>query len=176
VPRGIIWGSELGLTRSYVVDLPPGFYSTPGNTCNGTNAALPFFGFNCKDLWIIPGINFTAGPGATAVGNIPYANGAASIGYSWEPRESIAVTATYLGNNNPLNVPAFVAFGAQASYPLGKDLSLFATLNNVTNIHGSANAIAIPQIGAPMAFGPPIGLAPQGYGPRSLILSLNYRT
>src|SRR5262249_41449910 len=55
VQQGYSWALAGGLTRGYVVSVPPGFYNSnpAGAPCNFTTGA------NCTNLNIVPGLNFS---------------------------------------------------------------------------------------------------------------------
>ena len=159
------WHGALGLTRAYVVDVPPGFY-------NGTTGFPPTFCTNCANTYVIPGINFN-GKFETPV---PYANGTAQIGYRWAPGKYIDIAPTYYGNGNPYFEPGFVAVDMHAGYALTKTFSVIATLRNLTGIYGQNIQTLGPDVPltapAVTGFAFPLGGIP--YGPRSLIVTANF--
>ncbi|HEY1728262.1 MAG TPA: TonB-dependent receptor [Candidatus Baltobacteraceae bacterium] len=157
--KGLYWRGSIGLTRAYVVNVPPGFYNLPSCT-------------NCTNTYVIPGPNFNGEYPST----VPYANGSGSLGYRWAPRKYIEIEPTYYGNNNTFFQPAFVEFDARASYPVTTDLSLIATFRNFSNVYGQSTALGIPTSGAPTISGLPYPFYPLPYGPRTFMLTLNYKT
>jgi hypothetical protein len=167
VPRGVFGLVSGGLTRSYVVSLPPGFYDANGQTCNRTTGA------NCQNIQVVPNINMN-GSFATA---IPYAQGFGQIGYRWTPEKSIDLTATYFGNNNSYQRPAFGEVDGHVRYPLTKRLSLLLTVRNITGAYDqSVQTISLANaIGAPAITGAPYPLAGEEYGPRTILLTTGYR-
>lgn len=163
VPRGVYWNLGLGLTRGYIVSVPPSFYLLPG-------CKTP-----CVNTTLIPGINFTGGD---APGRIPYANGNGSIGYRWGPNRFIEASAAYLGNNNSYFVRPFVAFDLRGGYSISKSLAVLATFENITCQDCGAYAINTPSttMGIPAVAGtlPWQGL-PAIYSPRALLVTLKYQ-
>jgi len=161
VPKGIYWHGALGLTRGYVVSVPAGFYNNPGTGPNSVNT------------YIVPGINFTGQFQST----VPYANGTAQIGYRWSTQKYIDLSPTYYGNNNPYFEPAFIEFDAHAGYPLTKNVSLLAIFRNITGIYGqSYQYLGRPSsIAAPTVAGAPYAQFSFPYGPRTVIVTVNFK-
>ncbi|MGH7736385.1 MAG: TonB-dependent receptor domain-containing protein [Candidatus Tyrphobacter sp.] len=162
--RGFYWQASVGLTRAYIVSLPPGFYSGPGCPTSA-----------CQNVFILPNINFN---GATQAGlpPQPYANGGGIIGYRWREHEFVDVWPTYYGNGNAYFQPAFMEFDAHASYPVGKYVALLFTMRNFTAVHeGSFQYLGPPAVGAPTLPGNyPYPLYAIPYGPRALVLTFQY--
>jgi outer membrane receptor protein involved in Fe transport len=157
VPRGIYWQGALGLTRGYVVSVPPGFYDAANCT-------------NCVNTYIVPGMNFDGYFQST----VPYANGFAQIGYRWNPDTYVDLTPTYYGNNNGYYEPAFVEVDGHVGYPLTKNVRLVATFRNITGIYDRNYQYVTPTLGAPNITGPPSPLFGIPYGPRTAIISLEF--
>ena len=164
--NGLYWHAGLGLTRGYVVDVPPGFYDQPGKSCNFKT------GSNCTNIYVVPGANFNGQYDAT----VPYANGSAQLGYSWRSRVHFDVTANYYGNNNPYLYPGFLEFDAHAGIDLTKNFSLLVAGNNLSNIHGQSYQVFAPSTGAPAIVGKPFAQEGMPYGPRALIITINAKT
>jgi hypothetical protein len=164
VPKGMYWHGALGLTRGYVVSVPAGFY-------NGTTGFPATPCTNCANTYIVPGINFDGQFQST----VPYANGAAEIGYRWSPGRYVDISPTYYGKNNPYFEPAFIELDAHAGYTLTKNVSLIATFRNITGIYGQNYQYFAPSLGAPTVAGLPYALFGIPYGPRSLIVTLNLK-
>lgn len=158
VSHGLYWSLSSGLTRGYVVSVPPGFYDTA--TCT-----------NCANLNVVPNINFNG----EFVASIPYAQGLGTIGYRWNPRKYADLVATYYGNNNTYFRPAFVEFDGHIGYPLMKNASLSVTFRNITGIYGGTTQLlsADNQLGAPAVSGPPYAQFGEEYGPRTVLLTMN---
>jgi len=167
VARGMYWHVALGLTRAYVVSVPAGFYNASGQTCNISTGA------GCMNTYIVPGMNFDGEYQST----VPYANGAAQIGYRWSPGKYIDISPTYYGNNNPYFEPAFLEFDAHAGYQLTKNISLLATFRNIAGIYGQNYEYytLFPAVGAPTVAGLPYSLIGLPYGPRSMIVTVNFK-
>ena len=171
--RGFYSMGGLGLTRGYVVTLPPGFYNENGGVCNHNT------GSNCTNTQVIPGANFNGAPGPNATvlyqAAVPYANGRASFGYKWKQDTFAGLTATYFGNNNPYLVPAFMEFDARAAYRFPGNVAVIATLRNFTGIHDQSYQLlqVDPSVLAPTVAGLPLPQYPMPYGPRTLLLTAN---
>jgi len=164
VPQGIYWHAALGLTRAYVVSVPSGFYNTPGATCNMTT------GVNCTNIYVIPGMNFNGQYQST----VPYANGSMQLGYRWSPQKYIDLQPTYYGKNNTYFEPAFFEFDGHAGYPLTKTISLLATFRNITGVYGQNIQALIPSLAAPTVAGMPYPLYGLPYGPRTVIVTMQF--
>lgn len=167
VPRGVFGLVSGGLTRSYVVSLPANFYDANGQKCDFATGA------NCQNIQVIPNINMN-GSFATAV---PYASGYAQIGYRWAPEKSIDLAATYFGNNNTYQRPAFGELDAHLRYPLTKSWTLLVTFRNLTGAYDDPiQTLSLANtIGAPAITGPPYPLAGENYGPRAIMLTSRFR-
>jgi outer membrane receptor protein involved in Fe transport len=167
-PRGIYWHGALGLTRAYVVSVPPGFY-------DGTSGYPPALCTSCMNTYIIPGNNFDGAP-ESALSPIPYASGTAQIGYRWSAGTYIDLSPTYYGNGNPYFEPAFVEFDAHAGYALTKHVSLLATFRNISGIYGQNYQFysPTPTLGAPTVAGQPYPLFGVPLGPRSVTITANF--
>lgn len=165
VPRGLYWRAALGLTRGYVVSVPPGFYNQGKSTCNFST------GTGCMNTYIVPGVNFDGKFQST----VPYANGAAQIGYRWGPGKYVDLSPTYYGNGNAYFEPAFVEFDAHAGYSFTKNLALSLTFRNITGIYGNSYDFPVPTVGAPTVVGLPFALFGLPYGPRALILTASFK-
>jgi outer membrane receptor protein involved in Fe transport len=163
-PKGLYWHGAFGLTRAYVVNVPAGFYDTPGTTCDRTSGA------GCQNTYIIPGINFDGEFQST----VPYATGSAQIGYRWTPGRYVDIAPTYYGNNNSYFRPAFVEFDAHAGYALTRNISLFATFRNITNAYGQNYEFLLPTLGAPVVAGAPSPVYGLPFGPRSIVVTANF--
>jgi hypothetical protein len=166
VPHGIYWSLSGGLTRGYVVSLPPGFYNTAGGVCDRAT------GTDCTNLTVLPNINFNGCFDAS----IPYAQGLGTIGYRWNPDKYVDLAGTYYGNNNTYYRPAFVEWDGHIGYPISKNASLLLTFRNITGIYDNPVEIlsASNLAGAPAISGAPYTLYSEMYGPRTAILTLNF--
>ena len=163
--RGYYWHFALGLSRAYIVSVPAGFY-------DGVSGYPPTPCTNCENTYLLPGQNFD-GQGVAAV---PYANGSAALGFRFKPNTYVEINPTYYGNGNPYYQPAFVEFDAHGGYAVTPNVSLFATFSNIFGIHGQGYGFLVPTIGAPTVSGQqPYPLFGIPYGPRSLILTLNFK-
>jgi outer membrane receptor protein involved in Fe transport len=170
--RGIYWNANIGFIRAYIVNLPADFYNGPT-----LFASCPTGHANqCVNTELIPGINFN-GATQSGVSPVPYAQGFATVGYQWSPRTFIDLAPTYYGNGNAYFEPAFVEFDMHAGYPIGPYVTLYATFRNITNKYGQSFAtIGVPNLTAPAAIGYPFGEWGIPYGPRSLIVTANFKT
>jgi outer membrane receptor protein involved in Fe transport len=160
-PVGMYWHGALGLTRAYVVYVPPGFYDSPATGPNSVNT------------YVVPGINFNG----ESESPVPYTTAAAQIGYRWGPEKYIDLSPTYYGNGNPYFSPAFVEFDAHASYPLTKNIALLAIFRNISGIYDQSIQYRSPAnvSGVPTIAGPLYPLLSLPYGPRTVIVTLNLR-
>lgn len=167
IPHGIYWSLSGGLTRGYVVSVPPGFYNQPGQICNvATNT-------NCTNQTVVPNINFNG----TFAASIPYAQGLGRLGYRWNPEKYVDLVGTYYGNNNTYFRSAFVEFDGDVGYPITKNASLLVAFRNITGIYDNPLQIYSPSdlSGAPTISGLPYVLHGEMYGPRTVILTLGVR-
>lgn len=165
--QGIYWRASGGLTRGYVVTVPPGFY-------DGIQFPPPSFTAtactNCANLTVVPGVNFN---GTFTGGSVPYAQGLATLGYRWKPETFVDLVTTYYGNNNTYFRPAFAALDARVGYSVSSNVSLLLTLNNVTGVYDRSVQTLTPNdlIGVPAVTGLPWFVYGEEYGPRSLTVS-----
>ncbi len=90
VSHGLYWNAGLGLTRGFIVSVPPGFYNEPGMVCNFAT------GNGCVNTYAIPGSNFNGQFEST----VPYANGSGAVGFRWTEKKYLELQANYFGNNN----------------------------------------------------------------------------
>jgi hypothetical protein len=164
VARGVYWSASGGLTRGFVVSVPPGFYNSGGTCVPSTQA-------NCQNLNVVPNVNFNG----TFPVSVPYAQARGSAGFRWSRNDSFGVSGTYYGNNNTYFRPAFMELDARAEHSVGKHASLALTFRNLTNVYGSAiqTFAASNQSGAPAVGGSPYALYGEEYGPRAAILTLS---
>lgn len=170
--RGIYWNASIGFIRAFIVNLPAGFYTGPTSFAN----CPPTHPNQCTNTELIPGINFN-GATQSGVSPVPYAQGFATVGYRWGPRTFVDIAPTYYGNGNAYFYPAFFVFDMHAGYPIGRYVTLYATFRNMTDEHGQSFAtIGVPNLTAPAAIGYPFGEWGIPYGPRSLILTANFKT
>jgi hypothetical protein len=171
VPQGIYWHGSFGLTRSYVVSVPAGFYNN-GGTCQ------PYTGLNCANTQIVPGTNFT-GAGLVAVpAAVPYANGYGDVGYRWTPQTYVQIEADYFGKNNSYYEPPFTALNAYAGYGLTRHVTLIANFQNLTCAYclSYEQILNYPRLIAPASPGQlPYGLYALPYGPRVVTFAINFR-
>jgi len=161
VPHGVYWSLSGGLTRGYVVSVPPGFYNGAGCT-------------NCSNLQVVPGINFN---GSFTTVNVPYASGSGKFGYRWNPDKYVDLSTVYYGNNNTYVHPAFFVFNGEVGYPLRKNISLLMSFRNITGVYDNTRLVysAASYSGVPSLIGAPFGLLQEPYGPRTAILTANVR-
>ena len=160
-PSGVYWQASLGLTRAFIVSVPGGFYSD--GTCPHTE---------CTNLYVIPGINFN---GESALAAVPYANGIAKLGYKWSGGSYLDLSPSYYGNGNAYFRRAFIELDAHGGITLEHNVSLLATFRNVTGVYGENYQVYTPSLGAPTVSGAPYPLFGLPYGPRALIVTLNYK-
>jgi len=166
VPQGIYWKFSAGLTRGYVVGVPDGFYNVANATCNMTTGA------NCKNTTVIPGINFNG----TFAASIPYSSGLGSFGYRWSPERFINFQTVYYGNNNTYFRPAFFVYNADLGLPLGKNVSVQASVLNIGGAWDTPTQILSPDnimVGAPQIGFKPVGLYGEMYSPRTVTLTMH---
>jgi hypothetical protein len=163
VPKGIYGSISMGLTRGFVVSVPPGVYNEA--TCT-----------KCTNLYVVPGINFNGGNAGALGAAVPYSQAAANVGYRWSPHTFVEFDPTYYGPNNSYYRPAFVEADARISQTLGKDVSLLFTFRNVTGAYDSAtNSLAFSNLkGIPTISGLPYAALGGEYGPRSLVVTTQF--
>lgn len=166
VTSGYYWRGTFGLTRGYVVSVPPGFYNNPSVPCT-----------NCVNQYIIPGANFNA---AAFSGTVPYASGSAMLGYRWRPGTYFDLSSTYYGNNNIYLTPhAFIELDGHASYAITRNVSLLATFRNITGVYDQSVQTYIPSYEVPVIPGAPPysqGAALElPFGPRAVIVTADFR-
>lgn len=176
--RGIFYSVGGGLMRSFITSLPANFYTASpfAAPCTSTNLG------NCAGLTQVPAINLTSGGlqgGYYVSGSMPYSNGSATLGYRWNPQTYLSITPTYYGPNNAYYEPAFVEFNADGSYSLAQNTSIHMTFRNIFNTFGGNqicwNCLGGVQIAAPTAFGPPSYQVPDPWGPRTAIVTLEFK-
>jgi hypothetical protein len=123
VPQfGLGFTVQGALIRAYTFDLPPGFHDT---------AAGP----NTTNLAIVNNANyFTGGNGYNGIadGNVPYAQGYGELNYRLKNGTFYLLGATYFGNNNSYDAPAFFVLSASARFPLNKNMNVQVTCDNLT--------------------------------------------
>jgi hypothetical protein len=173
-PLGFSWDVAGGLTRGYVISVPPAIYSNlVGPACNLTTGA------NCVNLTLVPGINFNgafiAGAGGGSSGAVPYAQAHGSLSYTWNTGRSVGLNVTYYGNNNSFYRSPFITLDGNVTYPVTKHVALALNFSNITGIYdggiqafGPANFTA-----APVLAGLPYPLYAGEVGPRTAKLTLN---
>ncbi|MBV8581819.1 MAG: TonB-dependent receptor, partial [Candidatus Eremiobacteraeota bacterium] len=169
---GIGFKVQGSLQRAYPYDIPPCFYAT-NSTCSN-------FGTN---LAVLPTENFvgsgTSGtPGSfNAINNhaIPYAQGYAELHYRTPNGGYLAVGEQYYGNNNSLNVPAFLTTAFQSTLPIGGKVSgvqLRFDVDNVFNVYQNAYITEYGGVAYPLINGN-VGVTNANViGPRNLKISL----
>jgi outer membrane receptor protein involved in Fe transport len=166
VPRGYYWRGTLGLTRGYVVNVPPGFYNDASVPCT-----------SCLNQTVVPGINFNS---ATYAATVPYADAYAQIGYRWTPDTFLDVSAKYYGNNNIyLTLNPFTVVDLHTGYGLSKNFSLLAEYRNITGANGQSiqnynYSYGVPTIKHATGFWSG-GVWPIPYGPRSVVVTGNFK-
>jgi hypothetical protein len=162
-PHGLYWALSGGLTRGYVLNVPPGFYNTAGGTCTIATGA------DCTNLTVVPNINFN---GTFTGVSVPYSQALGKLGYRWAAEKYLDLTGTYYGNNNTYFRPAFVELDGNISYPLSKNASVLVTFRNITGIYDGAIQTWSPAIlsGAPTISGLPYPQYGEEYGPRTILL------
>jgi len=163
---GLTGSFQGSLQRAYTYNLPAGFYNTALGGPYSTN------------LSVIPNVNFN---GASSLTSVPYASAFGSVGWKWLRGSSVALNATYYGNNNGFYRPAFVVFDMDASVLLIKGAALQLAFTNLNNIYSSRfynryDFVTTPYIHADLSDGF-IGLAQgvQNVGPRALSATLNLK-
>lgn len=179
VPHGIFWHGAFGLTRGFVVSVPPGFYNN-GGICR------PFAGWSggatlgdtyCTNTEITPGANFT-GAGYSGIAAIPYANGYGAVGYRWTPKTYVQLEADYFGKNNSYYEPPFAALNGYIGYGVTPHITLLANFQNITCVYclSYEQFLNYPSVIAAASPGQlPYGLNDLPYGPRTVILTANIR-
>src|SRR5258708_10699008 len=101
------------------------------------------------------------------------------VGYRWSPKKYIGIESTYFSNGNPYFQPAFVEFDAHAGYAVTKNISLVATFRNILGTYDQAIENFLPTLGAPAipaANKLPTALYGLPYGPRTVIITLNFNS
>ncbi len=127
VPFGFGFTIQGALLRAYTYNLPPGFYDTAQ-------------GPNTTNLGVIPNVNYYGGGNGyngVADGSVPYAQGYGELNYRAKNGALFLIGATYFGNNNSYNAPAFVTFLASARFQVNKNVSLQVSGTNLFNVLGA---------------------------------------
>jgi len=165
--KGVYWHGSFGLTRAYVVSVPAGFY-------DGTTGFPATPCVNCQNTYIIPGINYDGEFQST----VPYANAAAQVGYRWTSGKYLDLSPTYYGRDNPYFEPAFVEWDVHGGYAVTKNVSILVTVRNVTGVYDGNYQYINPAtiLGAPTISGLPYPIYPLPYGPRTLIVTANFKS
>lgn len=136
------------LSRAYAYDIPPGFYCTnvPASQCTPLNYST--------NLGVIPNVNFTAGGlGFNSVlgsGTVPYSMGYGELNFRTLAGAYYQLGATYFGNHNAYNWPAFVVVSGGIRLPLGSHLALQLSGDNLTNQHSELWTDFLGGIAAPL--------------------------
>jgi outer membrane receptor protein involved in Fe transport len=136
------------LMRAYAYDIPPGFYCTnvPASQCTPINYST--------NLGIIPGMNFTSGGlGFNSVlgsGTVPYSMGYGELNYRTFAGAYYDVGATYFGNHNAYNWPAFVVVSGGIRLPVGSHFAIQLSGDNLTDQHGDLWTNQLGGIAAPL--------------------------
>lgn len=162
---GLYWRLAFGLTRAYVVSVPPtGFYVND-----------PLFGLTNAN--VVPGVNFNG----SFVSAVPYSSGTAMLGYRWPRGSYFDLAPSYYGDDNAYFRPAFVELDAHGGYAITRNVSILATLRNVTGVYDSDYEYLGDTTAAPLIHGVSPSTANSSvlfqlpYGPRALIVTLNYK-
>jgi outer membrane receptor protein involved in Fe transport len=127
---GFGFKAQGALIRAYTYNLPPGFW----DTANGPNTT---------NLAVIPNANFYGsgnGYNGIADGNVPYAQGYAEANYRTRTGGLFLLGATYYGNNNSYNAPAFFVVSASARVSINDHVSVQLTGDNLTDSLGEKTA------------------------------------
>lgn len=164
---GFGWRVQGSLQRAYTYDLPPFFYCTgvPGPGCLPTT-----------NLAVLPNVNFGGQPTALAgspngIGSarVPYSTGYGELNWTGLNGQYYELGATYYGNNNEFNEPAFVVVSAGLRLNLtsyGTRLQLSA--DNLTGQYanpfvGFFNGIPLPLVKGAMQTNPLTGALQPAY-------------
>ncbi len=109
------WGfvTALSLIRAYPYSVPAGFYGLNYNQNLAILAGANFLSAGA-------GISSTGTNGVNSVGNsaIPYAQGYGEISYREPSGTLLSLGATYYGNNNSYNRPAFFVWNSTLRVPI----------------------------------------------------------
>ena len=132
---GFGFTAQGALLRAYPVNIPACFYSTSPANCSQTNT----------NLAIVAGANyFNSGTGGSpgsfnAVSNHaePYSQGYAEVHYRWLRNGYAGLGATYYGNNNSLNVPAFVTTNASFRYGFDERTTFQISVDNLNGAYAA---------------------------------------
>jgi hypothetical protein len=162
VPSGLYWMANLGLTRAFVVKVPPGFYDNPSIPCN-----------NCVNQAIIPGLNYNTAAGD--YGTIPYSTAYAELGWRWRPGTFFGLAGTYYGPNNAYyTTKAFIEADAHAGFAFNSHVMLLVSLMNVTGVYDRSIQLSTPSYLIPvLPNAPPNFREPNiiPYGPRAITVT-----
>jgi outer membrane receptor protein involved in Fe transport len=160
------------LQRAYPYAIPPCFYST-NNVCTGQGT----------NLAVLPNENYvgngTAGtPGSfNGINNhsIPYAQGYFELHYRTPNGGYAGFGEQYYGNNNSLNVPAFLVAHLDARFPIGgrsTGLTLNANVDNLFQAYPNPYITQFGGVAYPLVNGN-VGLTnANSIGPRNLRVSV----
>lgn len=145
------WGFDLSgaLQRGYVYDLPPYFYcSNPGRGCQYNQNLNIISGQNLNG----EGIGISSSIGSLNV-RVPYAQGNASVSYTFKNHAYALFGMTYYGNNNSYNEPPFGIGYFTLRYPFTRAVALQVSGTNIFNAWPSVIPIYGSGIGIPLANG-----------------------
>lgn len=123
---GLGFIAQAAFARTYVNNVPPGFYN----------------GFS--NLAVIPGQNLSGGSslifGANDVTQtrVPYAQAYGEISYKWPRGSRFSLGALYYGANNPFYEPAFAELNSNLELSVGALSKFQISVENLTNAYGGA--------------------------------------
>lgn len=162
-PLGFGYTASLEFVKAYPFNVDPSFYAP--------NAA----GVPTTNLAIVPGINFetnATGGGVNAISNhsIPYSKGYFELNVRAPRQAYYSFGATYYGNNNSFNRPAFVAANATMRLGLDERSTIQLSVDNLFNTYPNST---IEQQGGTteiLANGKIALLNGNNFGPRTIRL------
>lgn len=142
---GLGFIAQAAFARTYVQNVPPGFYD----------------GFS--NLAVIPGQNLSGGSplisGANDIAQtrVPYAQGYGEISYKWPRGSRLSLGALYYGANNPFYEPAFAELNSNLELSVGALSKFQISVENLTGAFGGALPAGYTGI--------PVRLADGSYAP-----------
>ena len=148
------------LQRAYTYNLPPYFYCA-GTTDPKTGVTTPP-GPGCiynTNLAVVPNVNFggqttaiSGAPSGINGGRVPYATGYAEVNWAGHYGQYYNLGATYFGNNNAYNEPAFLVYSANARLKLNdRGTRVQLSADNLFGAYGNPyagffNGIPLPLV------------------------------
>ena len=143
---GLGFIAQAAFARTYVENVPPGFYDGP-------------MGPYTANLAIVPGANVSGAsqlfPGENGVSQmrVPYAQGYGEISYKWPRGSRLSLGALYYGANNPYARPAFAELNSNLELSIGGLSKFQLSVENLTNAYPDTLPLGFAGVPVPLANG-----------------------